>query len=416
MEVVHIGGAVGVDARQQGDGVGEFGEVIPVDQDARAAGDGHQVQRVVGRAARGQQADDAVDDGLLIHDVGQGKGRRAIKAHPGDGAAHRLGRQCLAQRCAGIDEGRARQLQAHDLQQHLVGVGGAVEGAGAGAVVGLGLGLQQGLAAHQALRVLLAHLGLAVVRQARGHGPGGHEDARQVGELQGPHQQAGHDLVAHAQKQRGVEHVVRQRHGGGQGNHVAREQRQFHAGRALGDAVAHRGHAAGDLGRGAQGPCGGLDRFGVVLVGLVRREHVVVGADDAHMGGARFAHLQLVVGGQGSKGVRHVGAAHAGALAGPAPALGLHTGQPGLARGLAALGDAVRDARDAGIHGWGCLGGSRRTAGRRRRRVKEGTGGPVTDDTAPARPAAWRLTCASCRARSWSRSRGPCRRSWRWSR
>jgi hypothetical protein len=35
-----------------------------------------------------------------------------------------------------------------------------------------------------------------------------------VAEVQRADQQAGHDLVAHAQQQRGVEHVVRQRHGG----------------------------------------------------------------------------------------------------------------------------------------------------------------------------------------------------------
>jgi hypothetical protein len=81
------------------------------------------------------------------------------------------------------------------------------------------------------------------------------------------------------------------RHGGGQRNHVAREQRQFHAGCALGDAVAHRGHGAGDLGRCAHAARGGLDRFRVMFVRLVRRQHVVVGGDDAHMGGTLLAHL-----------------------------------------------------------------------------------------------------------------------------
>jgi hypothetical protein len=95
--------------------------------------------------------------------------------------------------------------------------------------------------------VALAHLGLLLVGDAGRHRPGRHEDHRQVAEAQRADQQARHDLVAHAQAQRRVEHVVRQRHRGGHGDHVAREQRQLHAGAALGHAVAHRRHAAGDL-------------------------------------------------------------------------------------------------------------------------------------------------------------------------
>ena len=47
--------------------------------------------------------------------------------------------QRVAQRRVGVDEGGAGQMQAHDLHQHLVGVRGAVERAGAGAVVGLAI-------------------------------------------------------------------------------------------------------------------------------------------------------------------------------------------------------------------------------------------------------------------------------------
>ncbi len=104
--------------------------------------------------------------------------------------------QRVAQRRVGIDEGRARQMQAHDLHQHLVGVGGAVEGAGAGRVVGLGLGLEQFGAARLALGVELADLRFLGVGEARGHRAGGHEHRRQMAERQRADQQAGHDLVA----------------------------------------------------------------------------------------------------------------------------------------------------------------------------------------------------------------------------
>ena len=49
---------------------------------------------------------------------------------------HRRAGQRLAQRRAGIDEGGVGDVQPHQLHHHLVGVGGAVEGAGARRVIG----------------------------------------------------------------------------------------------------------------------------------------------------------------------------------------------------------------------------------------------------------------------------------------
>ena len=102
--------------------------------------------------------------------------------------------------------------------------------------------------------------------------------------MQRTDQQARHDLVAHAQHQRAVEHVVRQGDRGGHRDHVARIQAQLHARRALRDAVAHGRHAAGDLGRGAEPARLGLDQVRVVLQRRVGRQHVVVGGDDADVG------------------------------------------------------------------------------------------------------------------------------------
>jgi len=50
--------------------------------------------------------------------------------------AHRLARQRLAQCVLRVYEGGPRHVQAHRLEQHLVAVGGAAEGAGARAMVG----------------------------------------------------------------------------------------------------------------------------------------------------------------------------------------------------------------------------------------------------------------------------------------
>jgi hypothetical protein len=54
----------------------------------------------------------------------------------------------------------------------------------------------------------LADLGFFFVGNAAGHWAGRHEGAGQVAEAQRADQQAGHDLVADAQIQRAVEHVV----------------------------------------------------------------------------------------------------------------------------------------------------------------------------------------------------------------
>ncbi|MGZ2466296.1 hypothetical protein ACVJMZ_001820 [Sinorhizobium medicae] len=111
------------------------------------------------------QADDAVDDRPLVyHLAGRGEfvAQRRDRKRPLRGF---LG-QRVAKRRAGIDEGSAGQVEAHDFHQHLIGIGGAVEGTGAGAVIGFGLRLQQFVAADLALGEELPDLGLLVVRQA----------------------------------------------------------------------------------------------------------------------------------------------------------------------------------------------------------------------------------------------------------
>ena len=87
---------------------------------------------------------------------------------------------------------------------------------------------------------------------------------------------------------------MRQRHRGCQRDDVAAEQRQLHAGAALRDAVAHRGHATGHLRGGAGQARRGADHFGIGLERLVRRQHVVVRGDDADVRDDRLLQLRLV--------------------------------------------------------------------------------------------------------------------------
>ncbi|SPK72805.1 conserved exported protein of unknown function [Cupriavidus taiwanensis] len=373
MEMVHIGRAIGIDPRQQRRDARQQVKVVPVDDDAGGARHRHQMDGVVGRPAGGQQADHGIGDGAFVDDARQRQVAVAARAQR-DRALRRRGRQRIAQAAVGMDEGRARQVQAHDLHQELVAVGGAVEGTGAGAVIGLAFGFQQRIAPDLAGGVELAYARLFLVGQPAGHRTRRDEHHRQVAELERAHQQARHDLVAHAQHQRRIEGVVRQRHRGAHGNRIAREQRQLHAGVALRDAVAHRRHAARHLRHRADRARGLADHRGIALIGLVRRQHVVVRGDDAKVGRMLDAQLQLVAGRQRGKAVRQVGARHAAQRA----QLRLRTlaaGKVGGTAGAAARNDAVGNGlklgMDGGRHGVTVLGGGLRHGGpaplRRRR-------------------------------------------------
>ena len=88
------------------------------------------------------QADDAVDHRPLVDDMADRRIGIALRGQIHRAARAKLG-QRVAQRRIRIDERGAGQMQAHDFHQHLIGVGGAVEGAGARPVIGLRLGFQQ---------------------------------------------------------------------------------------------------------------------------------------------------------------------------------------------------------------------------------------------------------------------------------
>mmetsp|Transcript_5502 Transcript_5502/g.13161 ORF Transcript_5502/g.13161 Transcript_5502/m.13161 type:complete len:266 (-) Transcript_5502:424-1221(-) len=248
-----------------------------------------------------------------------------------------------------MHEGAARRVQAHGLQQHLVAVGGAVEGAGAGTVIRGGLALEQLVAADLALRIELAHLGLVAVGDARAHRPCRHEDAGQMAKMQGADQQARHDLVADAQQQGRIEDIVGQCDGRAHGDGVAREQAQLHAGQSLRHAVAHGRHAASHLHGRTQALRLGTDLAGIALVGLMRRQHVVVGGDDAEVGRFLGHDAQLVAGRQGRHRMGHIGAAHAFEATLAAAHLG-DAREVVAAQLGAALADAVGNLDQGGMH------------------------------------------------------------------
>ena len=176
-------------------------------------------------------------------------------------------------------------------------------------MIGLGLGLQQVGAARLAFGVELANLRLFIIGEPRRHRPGRQEHRRQVPERKRADQKARHDLVADAEVDRGVEHVVRQRHRRRERNHVAGEKRELHALLALGHAIAHRRHAASDLRRAADGARRLFDEVGKAGEGLMGRQHVVVGGYDREIGSRSVAQGLLVAGRAGGEAVGEIGAA-----------------------------------------------------------------------------------------------------------
>ncbi|MNM86412.1 hypothetical protein D3C81_985630 [compost metagenome] len=346
--MVDVGLAVGVDVGQGRHHLGEVGHVLPGQLDTCRLGNRRDMQGVVGRAARGVQGDNRIDQCLLVDDFAQWHETAAGLGHARD-LLRGLGGEGVAQRRVRVDERGARQVQAHHFHHQLVGVGGAIERTGAGAVVGVHLRLQQLFAAGLALGITLAHIGLLLVGDPRNHRATGDENGRQMAEAQCAHHQPWHDLVADAEHERGVEHVVRQRHGGGHGDHFAAGDGQLHARLTLGHAIAHGRHATGELADRADLAQGLLDLLGEMHVGLVGREHVVVGRDDGHVGRVHQAQGLLVVAAATGHAMGEVGALQAGTH-GSVTGRAANQLQVAFTGGTAAFDQPLGDLKDARMH------------------------------------------------------------------
>ena len=132
---------------------------------------------------------------------------------------------------------------------------------------------------------------------------------------------------------------------GREGDDVAREQRQLHAGAPLRHAVAHGGHAARDLRNAARLARGLLENRRERLIGLMRRQHVVIGGDDGEIGHDIGAQFRLVVDAAGGEAMGEIGATER-APARPRAPHGLHPPEIGRAGRTAALDDTRRHVGD----------------------------------------------------------------------
>src|SRR3546814_7920918 len=134
-------------------------ESLPIVADPGRPRDRGQVDGVIGRSAGRKQADDGVDDRLFIDAQAQWPIIVAIPTDMRQTVDSGAGK-FAAQLCAGINEGCARHVQAHHLHHHLVGIGCALESAGAGTMIGGAFSLQPLLLSHFPFRINLANADL----------------------------------------------------------------------------------------------------------------------------------------------------------------------------------------------------------------------------------------------------------------
>ena len=266
---------------------------------------------MIGGATRGQQRHHCVHDTALIDQLANALGTLGSSEYRACGFACEQFAQVASRGFIRVHKCGAGHMQAHRFQEQLVAISCAIKRARTLAVIGLALSRQQFSAPHQTLRGLLAHFGFVVVGQARSHRPSGHKNCGQMPKMQSTNKQARHDLVAHAEHQRRVKHIVRERNRRALGDVVSAEKRKLHAGCALRYAIAHGRHAACHLRGCAMFAQLVFDDVREASQRRVSREHVVVGVDDGDIRRFLCDHFEFVIRWQGSKSVRNVRTAHA---------------------------------------------------------------------------------------------------------
>ncbi len=216
----------------------DLGDVEQVELDADLMRHGRQVQRRVGRAARGGDHGGGVLQRLQRDDVARADiaGDQLHDLLAGGGA------ELVADLVRRRRAGRIGQSEADRLGNGRHGVGGELRAAGAGRGARHLLDLVEVLVGHQPDRVLADRLEHVLHRDrlaAEGAGQDRaaiDEDRRHV-EAQHRHHHAGQRLVAAGEADQGVIGVAAHGELDRVGDHLARSQRGLHALMAHGDAV-----------------------------------------------------------------------------------------------------------------------------------------------------------------------------------
>ena len=111
---------------------------------------------------------------------------------------------------------------------------------------------------------------------------------------------------------------MRQGHSGGERNYIARKQRELHAALPLGHPITHGGHATGNLRRATRFARCFADQIGKSFKRLMRRQHIVIGADNGQIWASALGQGGFVI----PHGRIGMGLVAAGQMRAPGPCIG----------------------------------------------------------------------------------------------
>ncbi len=178
---------------------------------------------MVGRATGRQQRHDAVDHHFFVEHFPQRHPLVAIAGHAGD-LARGGGGQRVPQRGIRMDKRGARQLHAHKLNHHLVGVRRPVEvqvpGAWYEAASDSSRAIRSTLPSAYSWRMRT----FSLLARPLAIGPDGIKTDGRWPKESAAMVRPGTIFIAHPEVQRAVEHVMRQTDSGGHGDHFAAQQ------------------------------------------------------------------------------------------------------------------------------------------------------------------------------------------------
>ena len=230
--------AAGPKVGEDGNAFADFGEVVEVEFDTGAVGDGEEMEDGVGRTTEGDDDGDGVFEGLAGEDIA-GADAEAEEAMDGGAGAHGV---LFFRGGDGGLRGAVGEAHAEGLDGAGHGVGGVHAAAGTGAGDGAGFELLEIGVGHFAGSVG-AHgledgddVDVAFLEAAGENGAAVDEDGGAI-EAGDGHQATGHVFVASANGNEAIEELAAHDGFDGIGDDFAGDEGVFHALRAHGDAV-----------------------------------------------------------------------------------------------------------------------------------------------------------------------------------
>ena len=125
-------------------------------------------------------------------------------------------------------------------------------------------------------------------------------------ERQRAQQQSGYNFIANPQHHGGIKHIVRKGYCRALGNNIAAHQAQVHPRVTLSHPITHSRNTTSKLRNTTDFFYCFFNRCRIGLVGLMRRQHIVVGRHNRDISFGHTTQIRLVFGPTGREAVRQV--------------------------------------------------------------------------------------------------------------